>query len=1628
MTSPSPSAAIAAGGDHSIALRVDGAVRDWGADSFGELGTGRLVFASSAQPIPGVPSMMAVSAGDLHSAAVASDGTVWTWGRNSEGQLGNGSTNDQTIPAQVAGLTGFVAIAAGYRHTLALRSDGTVWAWGANAFGQLGDNTTSQRARPVQIPGLSGVTAIAAGHEHSIAIRSGGNVWGWGRNQYGQLCNGSYSDSQAPVQASGLTGVTAVSTSLDHTMVLKGDATVWACGNGGYGVLGNGNPSPSANPVQATGLSGMIAVSAGQVHSMALRNDGTVWTWGNNTFGELGDASTTDRPTPVPVSGLTGVIAIAAGNGFSLALKGDGTVRAWGYDTYGQLGDGATANASTPVAVLGLTGATSIAGGGGHALVGKSDGTLRTWGYNGYGQLGLGGTTSRSTPTLPSGLSGIVAIAAGRFHTLALKDDGTVRGWGDNENGQLGDGTRVLRSAPVAVTGLTGIVAIAGGERFSLALKSDGTVWAWGNNQSGQLGNGTTSGFPGRADAQAVSGLSGVIAIAAGDNHAAAVKGDGTVWTWGYNGYGQLGDGSGTDRSAPVQVSGLSGVTMVSAGMNYTIARKGDGTAWAWGWNGFGQLGDGTTFNRSTPVPVSGLSGVVAVAAGGNVDTAYTVHTAALKSDGTVWTWGSNSSGQLGDGSTTSRSVPGPVSGLTGMTAVAVGHAHTLALKGDGTVLSWGAALGQNGSGQLGDGAFVARSRPVVVVAENGAGNLDANNWYLDLAPAISKSIPAALTPKVLAVAQFSDAGTLTATVKYKISELGTSVNNYVLALVPPSFLHPPSTASPDVEAKAGGLILAQLTPQGWTAVVGPLDAHSQGTATGAGGAANILSGVPLSSLPAGTKFCIGYGTSALAMLSAQSLKEVFAVGVADASATPCVLFGLYIEGPAASTSGATVTFKASVVGASPTGTVQFKDGSTGLSAPVVVVAANPAVSTASIATSSLSVGVHSIGAAYSGDAQNSAANVSPLQHTVSAGSASSVQLSGPASSQAGNEVAFSVTVVGNNPTGSVQFKDWGGDLGPVATLVGGETTLRISTLAAGSHSITAVYFGDGNNAGSTSNSVTHTVYATAVTQVTLSSSANPSTANVQVTLTAAVTGASPTGSIVFRDAGASLGIVPLSTGKASLVIAFAAPGVHALTAEYSGDLNNQGATSATLFQQVVAPVTKLASSTQLSSSSNPSTLAQSVAFSATVSGSAATPAGSVAFRDGAALIPGCAAVTLTAGVGACNTSVLGTGPHSVTATYSGNATYEGSTSLALTQSVNAGASLLSANPAALDFGGQSINTTSPALTTTITNVTGGSITVAALTLPSGFTLSSNTCGTVAAGGSCVIGLTFTPTLEGSTAGILGIVYAGGGPTGVSLAGIGERSLVTHYYRSILRRAPDAPGKAFWESEAVRLQSIGANVNEAWFAMASFFYFSGEYASFNRDNIGFVTDLYNTFFNRTPDGGGLSFWSGLMTSGMPREVVLASFEFSSEFAAFTQAIFGNTAARAEVDVVGDFYRGLLARLPDQGGFDFWVQKFRTAQCTGGGGAAGAVYTQVESISSSFANSGEYAGKNRTNSQYVGDLYNSFLRRGGDLNGVQFWINQLNTAAMTREQVRQQFIASSEFQGRVTNVINQGCIN
>jgi len=347
---------VAAGGNHTIALRSDGTVWAWGSNQHGELGDGTDINRATPVKVQGLNNITAVAAGFDHTAVLRQDGTVWTWGRNSNGQLGDDSTTDRVTPVQVQGLSDITSIAAGAEHTIALKNNGTVWAWGRNGNGQLGDGIFSfNMTTPVQVQGLSNVKAIAAGYNHSIALKNDGTVWGWGHNGFGQLGDSDITTIQkTPVQVQDLSNVKAVAAGFFYTVVLTNDNIVMALGYNNESQLGDGSTIDRVTPIQVQGLSNITAIGACGDHTVALKSDGNVMAWGNNLYGKLGDGTTTSRSTPVQVKNLSSVKAISAGAAHTVALKSDGTVWAWGNNAQGQLGvDNSTDEYWTPVQVGG---------------------------------------------------------------------------------------------------------------------------------------------------------------------------------------------------------------------------------------------------------------------------------------------------------------------------------------------------------------------------------------------------------------------------------------------------------------------------------------------------------------------------------------------------------------------------------------------------------------------------------------------------------------------------------------------------------------------------------------------------------------------------------------------------------------------------------------------------------------------------------------------------------------------------------------------------------------------------------------------------------------------------------------------------------------------------------------------------------------------------------------------------------------------------------------------------------------------------------------------------------------------------------------------------------------------------
>jgi alpha-tubulin suppressor-like RCC1 family protein len=698
------------GGSDLLALLPDGSVWEWGEPHGGGL-------SDAPVQVPGLTDITAVSVHLNHNLALGSDGTVWAWGLQSSGQLGPEGVGVVTVPVPVTGITDAIAISAGEQHSLALRHDGRVLAWGSNQQGQfgLGITTPAQSSTPQEVPGLTNIIAIEAGTYQSLALRNDGLVFSWGQNPNGELGNPPVSSNTfPPLLITNLTGVVKISAGTYHCLALRNDGTVYAWGNNSQAQLGQGSTGAALPaPTRINSLTGIVDIVAGGTFSLAVRNDGKVWSWGYNADGQLGQG-TSGAPigTPAQVLSINNGALVAGSNYNGVALATDGTVWTWGDNTKGGLGNGSGQVGQIPVEVPNFTGAISVAGGDNFSIAVRSNGTVWGWGTNTAGQLGTGGTSPNpvTAPVQASGITTATAVTAGFNHGLALLTGGTVVGWGNNAYGQVGDGSSGnIRPTPVSLPALAKITTIVSTELHNAAIKDDPpiddrTLYTWGYNVQGQLGQGTT-GAPNPTPTK-IANFSGIISVATGDRHTIAAKSDGTVWVWGANDMGQLGQGSigGPNVPDPTPVAGITDAVAVGSGLFHCLVIRSNGTVLAWGSNDFGQLGNGTKTTNPSPGPVPGLEDVTSATGG-------ILFSLARKSDGTIWSWGDNSFGQLGNTVPGFSANPVPVLQLPAVSAARAGSTHAVSLVDNGTIRCWG----RNLFSQLGVAYVSLSTTPVTV-------------------------------------------------------------------------------------------------------------------------------------------------------------------------------------------------------------------------------------------------------------------------------------------------------------------------------------------------------------------------------------------------------------------------------------------------------------------------------------------------------------------------------------------------------------------------------------------------------------------------------------------------------------------------------------------------------------------------------------------------------------------------------------------------------------------------------------------------------------------------------------------------------------------------------------------------
>jgi alpha-tubulin suppressor-like RCC1 family protein len=726
---------------------MQGQSLNWGYNANGALGVNNT--RNWSQPVSAFATddWKQMAANSNHTAVISTNGTLWTWGDSSSGQLGNNSLVTRSNAVQIfTGGTNWKQVSCGRLHTSAIKTDGTLWTWGQNSYGNLGDNTTTQRNTPVTtFAGGTNWKQVSCGNGSSSAIKTDGTLWTWGYNVKSALGDNTTTNRSTPVTTfAGGTNWKQVSSSVGNSTfvssAVKTDGTLWTWGFNDYGQLGILQSfTPTVyTPVTtfAGGTNWAIIANGDSVQSLdynafngkvATKTDGTLWTWGGGLYGSNGDNTLTDKPTPVTTfAGGTNwkQVDTAHSNQGSrvLAIKTDGTLWTWGRNYNAELGNNTISNRiCTPVTTFaGGTDWKQVTSGADQSAAIKTDGTLWTWGSILYGQLGTNRQASavymRTPVTTFAGGTDWKQVSSGAIHTAAIKTDGTLWTWGYNGNAQLGNNTTTNRCTPVTTfAGGTNWKQVSCGNGSSSAIKTDGTLWTWGTNFAGQLGNNST--IQRNTPVTTFAGGTNWKQVSLGESTVTAIKTDGTLWTWGINTDGQLGDNTIISRSTPVTTfAGGTDWQAVSCHLSksQTTAIKSDGTLWTWGSNYTADIGINQLVLYGVNTPVTTFAGGTnwkQVANG-------SIFTSAIKTDGTLWTWGDSSSGNLGGNTTTQRKTPVTTfAGGTNWKQVSCGHYHQAAIKTDGTLWVWG----DNFQGQLGDFTVISRSTPVTTIS---GGNL----------------------------------------------------------------------------------------------------------------------------------------------------------------------------------------------------------------------------------------------------------------------------------------------------------------------------------------------------------------------------------------------------------------------------------------------------------------------------------------------------------------------------------------------------------------------------------------------------------------------------------------------------------------------------------------------------------------------------------------------------------------------------------------------------------------------------------------------------------------------------------------------------------------------------------------
>ena len=612
--------AVSLGASHTCAILDNGELKCWGNNAELQLGDGGSSHEHHKTPT-GVPlgsgrTAKAISLGYEHTCAILDDDSLKCWGNQDSGRLGTTVPNGFFYPVAVNLGTGRTAkaISLGTSHTCAILDDDSLKCWGNNISGKLGDGTITNRHSPTPVDLGTGRTAkaISLGTSHTCAILDDDSLRCWGNNTYGQMGAGTTTRGHPPTAVDLGVGRTAkaVNPGEWRTCAILDDDSLVCWGFNNKGQLGDGTTTNRHAPTLVNLGAGRSArairfggTTNANAHTCAILDDDSLVCWGSNNTGQLGDGTTTDRhePTAVDLGASRTAQVLHVGKSHNCAILDDNSLKCWGANGNGQLGDGTTTDRNAPTAVNLGDGRTAQAVqlGKSHTCAILDDNSLKCWGANAKGQLGDGTTTDRHTPTaVDLGDSRTAkAVILGDNRTCAILDDDSLKCWGDNGSGRLGDGTSTDRNEPTAVNLGDDRTAqsVTLGTSHTCAILDDHSLLCWGDSTSG---NSPTPGLVDLGDGRTVQ------AVTLGERNTCAILDDDSLVCWGRNDpYGQLGDGTATDRPAPTLVNLGVGRTAksVSFGWLHTCAILDDDSLKCWGTNERGEMGVATRHRGDGP-------------------------------------------------------------------------------------------------------------------------------------------------------------------------------------------------------------------------------------------------------------------------------------------------------------------------------------------------------------------------------------------------------------------------------------------------------------------------------------------------------------------------------------------------------------------------------------------------------------------------------------------------------------------------------------------------------------------------------------------------------------------------------------------------------------------------------------------------------------------------------------------------------------------------------------------------------------------------------------------------------------------------------------------------------------------